>query len=507
MGNNVMIKLFYRILFFILLSYIYVGANIIHVPADFSTIQKGINAATAGDTVLIANGQYLTDSLKVDKHLVIASNYILSRINTDIENTIIQATALAGKEWFLVNSAATNSKIIGLRIEGNNQHSLGIENGYTEITHCQFINGKDQLSFEGSTSTPAGGYVGYCYFEGAGDDAIDCDKTTNWIIEFNTIINAHQDAIEVRLQDKSGPLTTHIFRFNTIINSGESGIQFINYPENSFRKFEVYGNIFKNCLGAGVSCMYNTETTEDYKGSDMEERAIIYNNTFVGCNFGLTMAPHIVCLNNIFTDSQSKAVGVSEYVSNENDHSIVDYCNFHNNPVNFDDDLAIGVNILNVPPRFVDTTKYELLPSSECVDRGCTYFIWEGDTALSIPTNRYFGAAPDLGASEYMPSNTLVNSNLLMPTKCKLYQNFPNPFNPQTRIHYYISEPQFVTIDIFNLMGRLVQTIKREFHNPGNYSVDWKAVGLEGSPLPSGIYLCNLRAGPFNKLIKMTLID
>ena len=494
---------FLFILFNISVNY----ADIFRIPLDYPSIQEGINAASTNDTILIDQGTYPADGLLVNKPLTIGSLFIINQDLAVIENTIIQATPIAGHEWFLVTSNATNSQIIGLRIEGNNEHSVGIENEYTAVLHCQFIGGKDQLSFEGSSRIPAGGYVGHCYFEGAWDDAIDCDYTTSWIIEYNTIINAHQDGIEVRLQDKAGPLTTHIFRYNTVFNSGESGIQFINYPENSFREFEVYGNIFKDCQGVGVSCMYNTQTLEDFKGSDMEESAIIYNNTFVGCKYGLTEAPHLVCLNNIFVDSKSKGIGASVHVTAENNHSIVDYCNFYNNPIDYDGEINVGTNIFNFNPGFANTIDYELSAESECIDRGSAFYVWEGNTVLTFAEEDYAGSAPDLGAVEYLQPNTLVNNNSQVPEKFKLFQNYPNPFNPGTAIRYYISEPGFVNIEIFDLLGRLVKTFKREFHSPGSYSVDWKALDVSGHHLPSGIYICRVSAGSYRAMIKMTLIE
>lgn len=482
-------------------------ANVIQIPIDYPTIQEGINAASANDTILIKQATYTVDGLLVDKPLTIASFYIINQDTSFIKNTVIKASDSAGKEWFLISRDAANSQIIGLRIIGNNNHTLGIENTNTSVKFCQFIGGKDQLSFEGSPSFPAGGYVGYCYFEGAWDDAIDCDYTTSWIIEYNTIVNSHQDGTEVRMQEKPGPMTTHIYRYNTIINPGESGIQFIDYPDHSFREFQVYGNIFKNCNGVGVSCMYNTQTLEDFKGSDMEESALLYNNTFVGCNYGITEAPYLVVLNNIFVDCRTKGIGESVHVTAENNHSKVDYCTFYNNPVDYDEEINVGSRIFSFNPNFANTIDYGLQANSGCIDKGTAFYRWEGNVYLNLMPEDYIGAAPDLGAVEYQQPQTVVKNNGAVPNKIMLYQNFPNPFNPETNIRYTIGKPGFVSIRIFDILGRLVTTLEEKYQLPGDYTISWKPSQRSENPWPSGIYFCQLRIGRYSDKIKLMLIE
>ncbi len=439
--------------------------------------------------------------LLVNKRLVIASNFIVNKDTVDIDSTTIKASSIAGKEWFFINPNATGAKIIGLRIEGNNEHSLGITNTYTEVIYCKFIGGKDQLSLEGSSSLSVGGYIGFCYFEGAGDDGIDCDNTGNWIIEHNTIINSHQDGIEVRLQPKLGPQTSHIFRYNTIINPGESGIQLINYPEDSFRSFQIYGNIFKDCNGSGISCMYNTQTNEDYQGSDMEEKATIYSNTFDNCNYGLTEAPNLIILNNIFANCKNKGIAKGAYVTIENDNSIVDYCNFYNNPTDYDSDISIGLNIFNFDPKFENTTTYNLLSNSEAIDAGTANYIWQDLTVLSIPDSEYVGSAPDLGAKEYDGLNGFVNKNII-PLKMKLYPNYPNPFNPKTIINYELSIMNDVELSIYNLLGQKVATLVSKWQSAGSYQIEW-----DGSGFASGVYYYQLRTDAgFIQTKKMILL-
>jgi hypothetical protein len=479
------------IVFFPIISF----ADIIRIPNSYDTIQEGIDAATEGDTVLIARGTYIHDNLLVNKRLVIASNYIMNKDTTDIDSTIIKASLIAGQEWFLINADATGAKIIGLRIEGNNEHSLGITNTYTEVIHCKFIGGKDQLSLEGSSSLLVGGYIGYCYFEGAGDDGIDCDRTGNWIIEHNTIINSHQDGIEVRLHPKLSPQTSHIFRYNTIINPGESGIQLINYPGDSFRTFQIYGNIFKDCQGSGISCMYNTQTNEDYQGSDMEEKATIYNNTFDNCNYGLTEAPNLIILNNIIANCKNKGIARGAYVTMENDNSIVDYCNFYNNPTDYDSDISKGSNIFNFDPKFENATTYNLSSNSEAIDAGTANYLWQDLTVLSIPDSEYVGLAPDLGAKEYNGTHTGFGNNNIQPLKMMLYPNYPNPFNPKTTINYELPArsaggqiSNYVNLSIYNIIGEKVFTLVNQKQAAGMHQVEWDATSFA-----SGVYYYQLR--------------
>ncbi len=382
-------------LFCVFLSTVVIQAKDLQVPRDYPTIAEAIAAASAGDTVLVANGTYTQSKpLKIDKPLTVASLFINSRRESDIQQTIIQAAASDMEEW--VELAAEGSKIVGFTFVGSDEHTLNITSPSGSVSYCRFIGGKDQLSI-----SAGGGYVGHCYFENAGDDAIDCDNSISWTIEYNTIVNAHQDGIEVRLHPKDVPLTRHVFRHNTVIGSGESGIQLIDYQGNSFREFHIHHNVFQDCRGSGVSCMYREkdDTREAYRGSLMEERAFIYNNTFVRCNYGLTLSPGLVVLNNLFTNLGTKGIERGVYLNDDNDRSVVDYCLFYRNPQHFDQDIRMGSQIrLDLNPLLDEN--HELKDQSPCIDAGIAQFR-SGGIVLEIPAAEYAGRAPDLGAKEY----------------------------------------------------------------------------------------------------------
>jgi hypothetical protein len=84
----------------------------------------------------------------------------------------------------------------------------------------------------------------------------------------------------------------------------------------------------------------------------------------------------------------------------------------------------------------------------------------------------------------------------------ELKQNYPNPFNPVTRITYMLRRSNFVTLKIYDLLGREVQTLVSEFQKAGDYSISFN-----GNHLASGLYFYQLKAGnEFVATKKMVLI-
>ncbi len=81
-----------------------------------------------------------------------------------------------------------------------------------------------------------------------------------------------------------------------------------------------------------------------------------------------------------------------------------------------------------------------------------------------------------------------------------LSQNYPNPFNPITTIRYQIAEPGFVSLKIYDLLGKEITTLVNEKKASGEYTVEWNGKGL-----PSGIYLYQLKAGEFTETRKLVL--
>ncbi len=96
---------------------------------------------------------------------------------------------------------------------------------------------------------------------------------------------------------------------------------------------------------------------------------------------------------------------------------------------------------------------------------------------------------------------TSVNDKELSPNEFRLLQNYPNPFNPETTIQFNIPEKSFVTLKIYDMLGREVTTLVNDELNIGTHQIDFKAGGLS-----SGIYFYNLSTKNFSETKKLLLI-
>jgi hypothetical protein len=95
----------------------------------------------------------------------------------------------------------------------------------------------------------------------------------------------------------------------------------------------------------------------------------------------------------------------------------------------------------------------------------------------------------------------IISSSSNIPEEFTLYQNYPNPFNPLTHLEFGISKLEFVSLKVFDILGKEVMTLVNETKPAGKYSVTF-----DGSNLSSGIYFYKIEAGDFIKVKRMALI-
>jgi hypothetical protein len=103
--------------------------------------------------------------------------------------------------------------------------------------------------------------------------------------------------------------------------------------------------------------------------------------------------------------------------------------------------------------------------------------------------------------SQMITLPTAVQESDLQPKTFSLEQNYPNPFNPSTTISFSLPSNSFVSLKVFDVVGREVASLVSEQMSAGSHSKQWNANGM-----PSGIYFYRLRAGSFTETKKLILL-
>jgi photosystem II stability/assembly factor-like uncharacterized protein len=121
---------------------------------------------------------------------------------------------------------------------------------------------------------------------------------------------------------------------------------------------------------------------------------------------------------------------------------------------------------------------------------------------LLIANDYLFVGTRDAGVFRSVNIVTAVEKDKnVIPDNFKLRQNYPNPFNPSTTIRFSILLKSFVTLKVYDLLGRELGSLVNEEKPAGNYQVEFNAANL-----PSGVYFYRLEAGSFVETKKMILL-
>jgi len=81
----------------------------------------------------------------------------------------------------------------------------------------------------------------------------------------------------------------------------------------------------------------------------------------------------------------------------------------------------------------------------------------------------------------------------------QLYDNFPNPFNPETTIRFTVNQSQKINLNIFDVQGRLLNRLVNRQMQPGEYSVKWNGTDSDNQRVASGIYFYQISG--YNQII------
>ena len=98
------------------------------------------------------------------------------------------------------------------------------------------------------------------------------------------------------------------------------------------------------------------------------------------------------------------------------------------------------------------------------------------------------------------------NYKVLFPDKLRIYNAYPNPFNPVTSLSYDLPYNSVVKITVHDMMGRVVKRLVNDSQTAGFKSVQWNATNDKNEPVSAGLYLYTIQAGEFRQTKKMVLL-
>lgn len=284
--------------------------------------------------------------------------------------------------------------------------------------------------------------------------------------------------------------------------------------------FKVVNNTTKDTLVIlGVHLKANDYTSDNVLNQQKRTDAVISlrsetKNYRPGANF-------LVCGDfNIFSSNEA---AFQKLIDKSTSGYVIDMMNVTGN---WSDDPAFN-SVCTHSTTDLDTRLDMILISQGLQDKGGvdylndSYKIFGNDgnhfnKAVNNGANTWFLNDASIGtalvtAADHLPiyadfafgvSTSADNKNSL-PAQFELAQNYPNPFNPATNISYTLPAAGLVTLKVYDLLGREVETLVNEYKQPGYYSSQFS---IMNSQLSSTVYFYQLKVGNFVQTKKMLVI-
>ncbi len=457
------------------------NAEVLNVPSQYSSIQQAINSAQNGDTVLVAEGTYFENINFSGKNIVVASGYIIDKDPMHIFNTVINGSSPVSPD------SASCVRIV------SGEDGTAVLSGFT---------------LTGGTGTKWVDEHGAGVYREGGGIIITLSSPT---IENNLILsNEAIDRTGVTSAGgggiRAGDSNAHIYNNIIADNKGHYGAGVVwNYATGEMKNNIIVNNSGgEDFGGGGVWTLASGETI-------IENNVIAFNSVSgSGGNKGkgggiLVWSTSIKAENNIIwgnTQTSGDQIfltgsGSADVTYSDIEGGFAGEGNINEDPVLSEDIYLPGAN-------------------TGCIDGG------DPDPAFNDPedpANPGFALYPALGTTRNDmgayggPMGKLLplivtdikekrNGNNV-PKGFYLYQNYPNPFNPETTIKFSVPSKSYVSLKIYNILGKVVADLVNNEKQEGTYSINFNSNDYK---LSTGVYVCELESGNFLSTRKLLLL-
>ena len=421
------------------------------VPGDYTTIQPAIDAAGTGDTVLVYAGTW-SGPENIDLQFNGVNLVLKSKSGPEV--TIIDCQ-YQGIGLILEQGESNDAVVEGFTIThgqntyayGNNAGAINIEDSSPTIKDCILVDNNAAWDGGAICALNSDAQIFDCFIAGNhaphNGGGISIPYNSNVLVERCVIVNNSDSGYASGILVYSGSAANII---NCTIGGNTRGSQ-----------------------GEGITCY----------GSKMK----VVNTVIFDQNEGIQFSTSSLC-----------RVAHCDFYDNDWDFSgtlpvrIGEICQ-----TNLNGDSCDIYNNIYLDPMFLDPQgeDYHLQSFSPCIDAGSPRFPLDPDETVI-----------EIGAYYYEQHfNTSVYANTMTPASSQLMQPFPNPFNSSTRIAYSIPAEGNVRINLYNMQGRLVDTLLDEWKPSGSYEISYS-----NRNLASGTYFLRMTGVDFTSTQRLVYL-
>jgi hypothetical protein len=342
-------------------------------------------------------------------------------------------------------------------------------------------------------------YIVHNYFSNSG-------SVSSIITGAQSSLRANGDYVKKEILNKKGSLKPlALTEYN--MNSGNLAVSYVN----GMQAVVLICELIKNNFGLGARwLLISGESTMFYGGSDAnylnhphaDFYYLSYLQKFCGDHAisAISSNSNILCYASKFSSGETGVIVINDGTTKKviNIDTKAMGVGRHYNVLSFTGGTDNGDLSQNVFINGDGPAEYQWGPYGDMYGIPAYSYLTEGGLKFESPGKSVQMILIE-GGNNYITS--VDNSTKEIPRSYNLYQNYPNPFNPSTSISYQLPASVFVTLKVYDVLGREIDVLVNEHQSVGDHSVQFNGVNL-----PSGVYFYRLQAGTYSAVNKFMLV-